>query len=434
MEDWKAVTWLPGTILVALHAASVDGKQYQLMFMPYGLGLSTFQHQNPASAQCKAMGSYWGEGHSLIRRTAEKMSYANEHWEPLHCSRIEQRAGLDARTVGTHTGSHLPNALWRQCQPTSDLNQDLGTGPAPSPGAEQSDAVRVLDKNLLQSERWHSACVLPASVAPRFPFSPGFAQTVGTILLGKLLAWGMSEDMLTALLIQGGKRTKSSRSTNRPHSERNEVVEMKPKAGSKLLRGAAPCRDPASQHVLEPSLAMSQCPGDTTCNAPVAEKAQCKEGAGACQKAKFHRGKNPRPTCTSGCYDTQYAPGDLQNREKAFYASNSLMHARTVLGGAVGDMIPCASSGSSIVCGYRDTTVNCTTETINDVSICKFNTWSLIPERMSDSLGVLLKKDARASHSFANLPTCLWTVPSRQKKEKQRPSPDQKPSYCLSAK
>ena len=78
MEDWKAVTWLPGTILVALHAASVDGKQYQLMFMPYGLGLSTFQHQNPASAQCKAMGSYWGEGHSLIRRTAEKMSYANE--------------------------------------------------------------------------------------------------------------------------------------------------------------------------------------------------------------------------------------------------------------------------------------------------------------------------------------------------------------------
>lgn len=45
-----------------------------------------------------------------------------------------------------------------------------------------------------------------------------------------------------------------------------------------------------------------------------------------------------------------------QNREKVFYTSNSLMHARTVLGGAVGDMIPSASSGSSIVCGYRDTT------------------------------------------------------------------------------
>lgn len=80
---------------------------------------------------------------------------------------------------GHGTGTAHASGLRRQCQPTSDLNQDLGTGPAPSPGAEQSDAVRVLDKNLLQSERWHSACVLPASVAPRFPFSPGFAQTVG---------------------------------------------------------------------------------------------------------------------------------------------------------------------------------------------------------------------------------------------------------------
>lgn len=56
--------------------------------------------------------------------------------------------------------------------------------------------------------------------------------------------------MLTALLIQGGKRTKSTRSTNRPHSERNEVVEMKPKAGSKLLRGG---KSEAEQKVKTPA-------------------------------------------------------------------------------------------------------------------------------------------------------------------------------------
>jgi len=78
MKEWKAVTWPPGAILVALHAASVDGEQYQLMFMPYGPSLFTYQHQNPTFALCNSMGSYGGQGHSLIRRAAENMSHANE--------------------------------------------------------------------------------------------------------------------------------------------------------------------------------------------------------------------------------------------------------------------------------------------------------------------------------------------------------------------
>lgn len=81
MKEWKAVTWPPGAILVALHAASVDGEQYQLMFMPYGPSLFTYQHQNPTFALCNSMGSYGGQGHSLIRRAAENMSHANEDWK-----------------------------------------------------------------------------------------------------------------------------------------------------------------------------------------------------------------------------------------------------------------------------------------------------------------------------------------------------------------
>ena len=54
----RRITWPPGAGLVALHAPSVDGKQYQLMFMPYVPGLFTYQHQNSVSAQCDAMGSY----------------------------------------------------------------------------------------------------------------------------------------------------------------------------------------------------------------------------------------------------------------------------------------------------------------------------------------------------------------------------------------
>lgn len=67
MEDWKADHVAPGAGLVALHAASVDGKQYRLMFMPHVLGLFMYQHQNLVSAQCNAVESYQGEGHSLIR-------------------------------------------------------------------------------------------------------------------------------------------------------------------------------------------------------------------------------------------------------------------------------------------------------------------------------------------------------------------------------
>lgn len=74
----RRITWPPGAGPVALHAASVDGKQYRLMFMPYVLDLFTYQHQNPVSVQCNTTGSYWEEGHSLIRQTAEKTRLANE--------------------------------------------------------------------------------------------------------------------------------------------------------------------------------------------------------------------------------------------------------------------------------------------------------------------------------------------------------------------
>lgn len=80
----RRVTWPPGAGPVALHAASVDGKQYRLMFMPYVLDLFTYQHQNPVSVQSNTTRSYWEEGHSLIRQTAEKTRFTNEDWERLN--------------------------------------------------------------------------------------------------------------------------------------------------------------------------------------------------------------------------------------------------------------------------------------------------------------------------------------------------------------
>lgn len=79
----RRITWPPGAGPVALHAASVDGKQYRLMFMPYVLDLFMYQHQNPVSVQCNATRSYWEEGHSLIRQTAEKPRLTNEDWGRL---------------------------------------------------------------------------------------------------------------------------------------------------------------------------------------------------------------------------------------------------------------------------------------------------------------------------------------------------------------
>lgn len=67
---------------------------------------------------------------------------------------------------------------------------------------------------------------------------------------GRLQVWSMSEDMLTALLIQGGKGTRNTRSTNRSHSERNDILKKKPKAGSKLLRGG---KSGAEQKVKTPT-------------------------------------------------------------------------------------------------------------------------------------------------------------------------------------
>lgn len=83
----RRITWPVGAGLVALHAASVDGKQYRLMFMPYVLGLFMYQHQNCVSAQCNATRSWQGEGHSLIRWTVEKKRHANEHREGLPLQR-----------------------------------------------------------------------------------------------------------------------------------------------------------------------------------------------------------------------------------------------------------------------------------------------------------------------------------------------------------
>lgn len=52
--------------------------------MPYVLDLSKYQHQNPVSVQCNTTGSYWEEGHSLIKQTAEKPWLINEDWRRLN--------------------------------------------------------------------------------------------------------------------------------------------------------------------------------------------------------------------------------------------------------------------------------------------------------------------------------------------------------------